>query len=201
MAGATQLLRRSQSCRSRTDDRYFLSGTNFRRLGTNPALQKSALHDVLFVLLDRDWRLVDTQHTRGFTRSGANSAGELGEIICGVQLADGFLPASAIDKIVPVRNEIANGTSGLAERHAAIHAASALFTQLFFRKILIDFKPIIDPLGHWPARSQFPRVVHEAGRLTHVAPAQTASARCSLEQERVDLGYRLARCDRLPALA
>src|ERR1700686_282889 len=199
--GATQLLRRSQSCRSRTDDRYFLSGANLRRLGSNPTLQKSALHNIFFVLLDRDWRLVDTQHTRGFTGSGANSAGKLGEIIGSVQLADGFLPASAIHQIVPVRNEIADGTSGLAEWNAAIHAASALLAQLFLWKILIDFKPIVDPLGDWPAWSQFPRVVHEAGRLTHVAPAQAASARCSLEQERADLECRLARCGRLPALA
>src|ERR1700687_5150531 len=201
MPGATQLLRRGQSCRTRTHDRDFLSGAKFRRLWSKPTLQKSAFHDVFFVLLDRDWRLVDTQHTRGFTGSGANSAGELGKIICGVQLADGFLPASAIDKIVPVRNEIADRASGLAEWNAAIHAASALLAQLFFWKILIDLKPVVDPLVHWPAWSQFPRVVHEARGLAHVAPAQAASARCSLEQERADLECRLARCDRLPALA
>ena len=65
---------------------------------------------------------------------GADAAGELGEIVGGVQLAHRVFPASAINQIVPVGNEIADGASGLAEGHAAIHAARALLAKFFFRE-------------------------------------------------------------------
>ncbi len=80
--------------------------------------------------------------------AGTDSPRKLGKIIGGVELADGIFPASAIDEIVPVGNEIADGASSLAEGHAAIHAASALLAQFFFREILIDFEPVVDALEH-----------------------------------------------------
>ena len=160
VSGAAQLLRRGQSCRAGTDDRDFLAGAKFRRLGTDPAFEKAALDDVLFDLLDRDRRLVDAEHARGFAGRGTDAAGELGEIVGGVQLADGFFPAAAIDQIVPVGNEIVDGTAGVAERNAAIHAARALLAQLFFREILIDFEPVVHalqrPAGAGPVRASSP---------------------------------------------
>ncbi len=88
-----------------------------------------------------------------------------------MQLADGIFPASAINEIVPVRDEIADGTARLAERNSAVHAASTLLAKLVFRKILVDFEPVVHALEHRTSRRQFPRVIHEAGGLTHVAPA------------------------------
>ena len=106
-------------------------------------------------MLDRDWRLIDAEHTRGFARRWTDAAGKLREIIRGVELAYGILPAPPVDEIIPVRDEVTDGTSGLAERDAAIHAARALDAKFLFRKILVDFEPIIDPLGHRTAERQF----------------------------------------------
>ena len=198
---ASELLRCGQARGARSDHSHAFTSASLRRLRLNPAFRERVIDDGALDHLDRDRRFIDSEHARGLARSGADPPGELGKIVGGMQHAHRRAPPVAIDQIVPVGNDVVERTAGVAERHAAIHAASALFTQLFFRKILIDFKPIIDPLGHWPARSQFPRVIHEAGRLTHVAPAQAASARRLRERERADLGYRLARCDPLPALA
>ena len=124
-------------------------------LWPDPPFQEAAFHDVFFVLLNSDWRLVDAQNTGGFARRGTDAARKLREIIRGVELTDGVFPASPIDEIIPVGDEVADGTSGLAERNAAIHAACALFAQLFLRKILIDFEPVIDALGDRASGSQF----------------------------------------------
>ena len=104
----------------------FLPVRIFWRLGPNPAFLESALDDVFFDLLDRHRRLIDAEHARGFAGRGTNSSGKFREIVGGVQLADGLFPASAINQIIPVRNEIVDRASGVAERHAAIHAARAL---------------------------------------------------------------------------
>src|ERR1700722_6179758 len=153
MPGAAHLLRRGQSRRPRTDYGNFLSTANLCRLGTDPALQKSPLHNIFFVLLDRDRRLVDAQNTRRLTGGRADSAGKLRKIVGRVQLANSFLPTASIDQIVPVRNQIADRAPRLAKRNAAIHAASALLAKLLFRKILVDLEPIIDALQNRPARS------------------------------------------------
>src|SRR5208283_17553 len=121
MSRAAQLLGCSQSGRTRTHYGSSLPAANLRRLGTNPAFQKSALHDIFFVLLDRNRRLSDAQHARGLTWRGANTPREFREIVGRVQLADGILPASAVHKIVPVGDEVADGAPGLAEGNAAIH--------------------------------------------------------------------------------
>ena len=90
---------------------------------------------------------IDAQHAGGFARRGANASGEFREIIGGVQLADRFFPAAAIDQIVPVGNDVVDRTSGVTERNTAIHAARALLAELFFGEILIDLEPVVDALG------------------------------------------------------
>ena len=91
---------------------------------------------------------VDAEHARGFARRGTDATGEFGEIVGGVQLADGVFPAAAIDEIVPVGDEVADGTSRLAEGDAAIHAARALLADLVFGKILINLEPVVHALEH-----------------------------------------------------
>ena len=122
----------------------------------NPALLESALDNVLFNLLDRDRRRIDTQHTGRFARSGTDSSSKFGKVIGRVQLAHRFLPAPAIHQIIPVGNQIVDRAAGMAEGHAAIHAARALVAQFLLWKLLIDFEPVVHPLGDRAARSVLP---------------------------------------------
>src|SRR5215831_10142264 len=171
MSGATELLCRCKACRTGTDNGDFLSAANLRQDRTNPAFKESALDDVLLVLFDRHRRLRDAQHARRLTRCRADAAGELGKIVSRMKLANCIFPTSTIDQIVPVGDEVVDRTPCLAERYAAIHAARALFAQLLFGKVLIDLEPVVHALEHWTARSRLAVIVHEAGCLTHVAPA------------------------------
>src|SRR6266852_946909 len=167
-----QLLGRGQSCRSRTHNRYFLPGADFGRLGPDPAFEKPALHDVFFDLLDRDRRLVNPQHARRLARRWTNPPGELREVGSRVQLAHRFFPASVVHEVVPIRNQVVDGTSCLAKRNAAVHAARALGSKILFGKILIDLEPVVDALSNRTSRGKLARIFEEARVLTHAAPAR-----------------------------
>ena len=146
MAGAAKLLRRGQvrPARSPRSQLSYRCGISAVRDGSS--LPETALDNVFFDLLDRDRRLIDAEHACRFAGCGADAAGELGEIIGRVQLPNRFFPASAIDQIVPVGNEIIDRAAGVAERYAAIHAACALACKLFFGEIQINLEPVVDAL-------------------------------------------------------
>ena len=146
VAGAAQLLRGGQASRAAAHHGDPLAGVLLGRLGTNPALVPGALDDAALDDLDGDGRLVDAQHAGGLAGSGTDAAGELGKVVGGVQAADGCLPAAVVGQVVPVGNEVVDRAAGVAEGHAAIHAASALLALLFLRKWLVDFEPVLEPL-------------------------------------------------------
>src|SRR5579872_5410378 len=81
--------------------------------------------------------------------------------------ANGILPAIAIDKVVPVRNDIADRATRVAERNAAIHAARSLHAHLLFRERLVHLKIIVNALGDGTPRRCLARVFLEPGDLTH----------------------------------
>src|SRR5450759_1548540 len=162
----------------------------------DPAFVKSALHDIFLDLLDRDRRLIDAQHTRRFAWRWTNPAGEFREIVGRVQLPHRFFPTPVIDEIVPIGNQVVDGTSCLAKGHATVHAAGTLGAKLCFGKIEIDLEPIVDALRNRTSRGKLARVFQESGVLTHVAPAGPGPERPS-----ADLGYTAGGGGSLRALA
>ena len=90
--------------------------------------------------LDRHRRLIDAQHAGSFARRRADAAGELRKIVGRMQTADRALPAAVIHEVVPVRDQVVDRAAGVAERHAAIHAASALLALLLFRETAHKFR-------------------------------------------------------------
>src|SRR5260370_6220179 len=194
LSGAAQLLGRCQSCGARTNDGHLFPSANLRRSGTDPAFDKPVLNDIFFDLLDRNRRLVNPQHTRRFARRGTNPPGEFRKIVSRVQLANRLFPTPVIDQIVPIRNQVVDGTSRLTEGHAAVHAARALSSQLFFGKVLIDLEPVVDALRNWTPRGNLARVFQESRALTHVAPPGAWTVRPS-----GDSGYKAGVCGSLRA--
>ena len=128
------------------------------RLGLDPAFVEGAIDDGLLDVLDGDRRLVDAEHAGRLARRGTDAAGELREIVGGVQRADGFAPAAAIDQIVPVGNDVVQRAAGVAEGNAAIHAARALRADFLLGKRLVDLEPVVDALGDGTARRAASRV-------------------------------------------
>src|SRR5580658_5334498 len=130
VSGAAQLLRGGQAGRPAAHDGDALSGVLLGRLGADPALVPGAVDDGALNQLDRNGRSVDAEHARGLAGSGADAAGELGEVVGGVQTLAGALPAALVNEVDPVGDEVVNGAAGVAEGDAAIHAASALLALL-----------------------------------------------------------------------
>src|SRR5258706_13702369 len=58
----------------------------------------------------------------------------------------------------------------MTEGHAAIHAARALRANFFFRKFVVNLKPVVDPFDYWTALRNFPGVFEEASDLSHEPP-------------------------------
>ena len=170
VAGAAKLLRGGETGGTAADDGDALAGGLLGRLGMNPALVPGAIDDGPLDELDGDGRLVDAQHAGGFAGSGADAARELREVIRRVEAANGGLPTVVVDEIVPVGDEIVDRAAGVAEGHAAVHAASALLALLFFGEWLVDFEPVANALIGLAARGLFPLNLKKACDLTHVAP-------------------------------
>src|SRR4029077_19073169 len=76
---------------------------------------ETAFDDVDLDLLDRDRILIDPEHTRLFTRRGAQPTGELREVVGGVESVERFGPIAAVHEVVPFGNEVAEGTHQLTE--------------------------------------------------------------------------------------
>src|SRR4029079_9861422 len=85
--------------------------------------------------------LVDIERAGCFTRSGTDAPRKLRKIVGRMQVARGFVPISAIDQIVPVRDLVVDGATGgragdaaraVAIRHATDHAARPPPANLFF---------------------------------------------------------------------
>src|SRR5262249_41501816 len=104
-------------------------------------------------VLDRDRRIVHAEHARTFARSRAHAAGEVREVVRLVQPIQRFLPETAINEVVPFRNEVVDRTAarhaadkrtGMAKRNTAIHTARALITEVTFRHMEVKFLPVSD---------------------------------------------------------
>ena len=170
VAGAAQLLRGGQTGGPAADHGDALAGVLLGRLGMNPALVPGAIDDAALDELDGDGRLIDAQHAGGLAGRGADAAGELGEVVGGVEAADGGFPAAVVDQVVPVGNEVVDRAAGVAEGNAAIHAARALLALLLLGEWLVDFEPVLKPVFDLAAGGLFALNLQKSCDLTHAAP-------------------------------
>ncbi len=176
VAGAVQLLRGGESRRAGADHGHLLAGARRRRLGQHPAFVPAAVDDLVLDVLDRDRRLVDAEHARAFARRRADAAGELREVVGHVQAVERLAPEPAVDQVVPLRDHVvdraarghaADQLAGVAERHAAVHAARALLAQALLLQVRVELVPVADPLQRRAVDRQFAQVFDESGWLAH----------------------------------
>ena len=179
--GAGQLLGRGQPRRSRPDDGHPLAGGDGCRLRLDDAVHPGLVGDRLFDPLDRHAAagvfLRDRQHTRRLARGRAEPAGELREVVGGVQAVAGGVPPAAPDQIVPFRDQVAQWTtrcSGVAERNSAVHASAGLLGDLpgaFMRILtLVDLAPVTDPFVDGTLGRVHPVHFEESMRISHGWP-------------------------------
>ena len=180
MADARQLLRGGQAGRTGTDDGNLLAGLVLRRLRDDPAHLPALVDDEVLDRLDAHRRRVDPQRTGGFAGRRADAAGEIREIVGGMQHVQRLLPVATVNQVIPVGNDVVHRTAVVAERNAAIHAACALNLGLFVGQgvdeFLVVFQALFDRLVSLGKTLEF----HESSRLAHYAASFRAAAAISV---------------------
>jgi hypothetical protein len=140
-----------------------------RGLGLDPTFLEGTVNDGDFDGFYVDGRFIGV-HPQGagiLARSRAKPAGELGEIVRGMEALNGLFPAVPVNQVVPVRNDIAQGAALVAKGDPAIHAAGGLILQMGRLKRKDIFLPIFDALFHWTLVDIFPPMLHESGWFSH----------------------------------
>ena len=170
MSRTVQLLRGGEPRWPRADHGHAFAGAAQGWFRPNPSFLEGVLDDGLFDGLDGDGRFIDAQHARGLAGGGANAAREFRKVVGGVQRADGFFPSVAVNQVVPIGDDVVQGTARVAKGNAAIHAARRLRAQLLLGEVLINFLVIIHALFHGPARGRFASGFHESGSFTQATP-------------------------------
>ena len=168
MPGLVQLIRRSHARRARADDGHLLAGAAAGGLGNDPALLEGLVDDGALDVLDRHRVLDDAEHTRALARRRAHAAGGLGEVVGHEQPLQRLLPAPEIHKLVPLRDLVAKRAASLllvAERHAAVHAASTLSVQLLLVDGRVDLGEVLGTLLNRAVRRGATLVLDEAPPL------------------------------------
>src|SRR5690606_11699514 len=176
VTGAIELGGGAEAGGAGTDNGNLPARAALRRLGDNPAFLPPAVDDGDLEILDRDRRRVDAEDTGTLAGGGTHPAREVREIVGLVESFEGLLPETAIDEIVPLRDEIVDRTSGghareegagVAEGNAAIHASGGLRAEAFLRHGMVELVPVPDPLKGGTIEREFAKVLDEAGGFTH----------------------------------
>ena len=135
MAGAAELLGGGEAGGAGTDDGDLLAGMHRCRLRHDEAQFVSLVGDRLLDGLDRHRCIFEVQRAGFLAGRRADAAGEFGEVVGRMQVADRRFPVVVIDEIVPVRDLVVHRTAGraVAIGDATVHAAGGLFLHFRFR--------------------------------------------------------------------
>ena len=176
MTCAIQLSGRCKSRRTRADHSDFLAGAILGLFRNHPAFVPPLVDDGSLDRLDRNGRIVDSEHARPFARRGTHAAREFREVVGHVQAIERLTPQAAIDQIVPFRNHVVDRAAGshsadqlarVTERHAAVHAAGGLIAQTFVFHVVMEFFPVAHAFLRRAIDGQLAQVFDESGRLSH----------------------------------
>ena len=127
-------------------------------------------------LLDRDGRLVDSEHTRRLARRRAQPTRELGEVVCGMQAFAGLAALVTPREVVPLRNQVAEGATLVAERNTAVHTTAGLFAYCCRVTLFVDLFPVHKTQSNGAARRGFTfRYLQESLGISHRSPPRFCS--------------------------
>ena len=176
VTGLIELVGAGETGGTGSDHGDFLAGAGFGNAGRDPAFFPALVDDGAFVVLDRHGGFDHAENTGSLTRRGADPAGELGEVVRLVETIERLAPAAAEDEIVPLGNEVVDGTaarhagddvSGVAERRAAIHATRALGTTFLVVAVDLEFLPVLEAFDRVEFGVGLASDLHESSWLAH----------------------------------
>src|SRR5690606_30636284 len=116
MPGAGQLLGAGQTSRTRTHHSDFFAGLVQRALCLNPAFLPPSIANRALYGFDTDRIVIDIESAGRFTRSRANTASKLGEVVRQMQNVQRFTPLVAVNQIVQSGVMLLTGPAVLQNR-------------------------------------------------------------------------------------
>ena len=176
MASGIKLSRSGEASGTGTDDRDLLPCPLAGWGGRNPACFPTLFSDGIFDVFDGDGGLDDAQYAGAFAGRGADPSSEFGEIVGFVEAIKGILPATPVDQVVPLGDQVVDGaTAGgavhfharMTEGGAAVHAARALGLQVFFGHVQVKFIPVADAIAGGDFGRHLAQKFHKASWFSH----------------------------------
>ncbi len=171
-----QLVRRRQARRAGTHHRHLLSRPLRRTAAPHRPGGKGLLYDAQLVVPDGHGIAVHSADARLLAGRRADPPGELREIIGFQQAAQGMRGVPRMDHVVPLGNQIMQGTAkvpplppdaGLAEWDAAVHTPPSLFPAGIRRQGDAEGLPVPDPLQRRAVRLP-PVIFQKSSDLSHI---------------------------------
>ncbi len=148
MPGLVERVRAGHARRAAADHRDLFAGAVLGRGRADVALRERVFDHRQLVLADGHRVVVDAQHAAVFARGGAQPPGEFGEVVRVLEDIVSALPVTALDLVLPFRDQAAHRAVGVAERHAAVHAALGLIAAHVLGKLRFDLFVVQDALAH-----------------------------------------------------
>ncbi len=196
VTSARQLLRGGHTGGAGTNHGNLLAGLAGGRLRLHPAHFPGLVDDRVFDRLDAHRVVVDVQRAGGFARRRTDAAGELGEVVGGMQHIDRLAPVLLEHKIIPIRNDVVDRAAAHAERNAAIHAARALHLGLIIGEVEDELFVVGQPLGHRQVGFRQALVFEESSDLAHYAASSTFCSAISINARLYSFGITLTNLPR-----
>ena len=133
-------------------------------------------HNIFFDQLYGNGIYVDAKYTTGLTGSRADSSRKFRKVVGIVETIQRILPATVVDKVVPFRNKIVDGTArrhvghqvaGMAKRNSAINAPSSLRLQFVNGHVVVELVPVQNAQKWFPILWNLTLKFFEASWLSH----------------------------------
>ena len=171
MAGPIELLRGGEARGPTPHHGHPLASADIGGLWHHPTLVPSLVGDRHLDLLDRDRIFVDAEHAGRLARGGTDAPGELGKVVGGMESLAGLVPLLAVHEVVEVGNDVPQRAAGVAEGHAAVHAAGSLRLHFLWCEDREELVVVLEPVTHRRVAGDLPLILHESAWLTHRSSA------------------------------
>ena len=194
MPGTRQLLRRGKPGGTGPDDRHFLAGLHPGRLGNDPPHLPALIGNGMFNGFDPDGLIVDIQRTGFFARRRTDTPGELRKVVGRMQDFQCLLPISPVNQIVPVRNDVIDRATVVAEGDSAIHATRPLHARLFIVECCDELAIVLEARLCRLIRFRQTLTFQKSSRLSHFyATSNCFCAAISVSARRYSCGMTLTK--------
>jgi hypothetical protein len=164
VASSVELVSAGQTSGTRSNDGDILAGADLRRGRNHPAHLEATVDDGTLNRLDANGVLVDSQDASTLTRSGADTARELGEVVGHEQTVESILPLILKDQFVPLGDNVGDRATslGLTEGNTAVHATGGLILELILIETSAELGPILKTGGNRAVLLSTALILHEA---------------------------------------